>query len=157
MERELALNYGCQAYWRSIRHGTVLCVDQTASEATSPPTASTPWFMPPPWFVFTGGWITMAKKRSHGGERIGSRMEVYRRDYSRCDVAGLPELPWKCQWPRLRHAEACYYAVVSVAPLAVFSLHRYTGDCHGYSHHVLPYLWPSALLGRIARHRLNPL
>jgi hypothetical protein len=110
-------------------------------------------FMPPPWFVFAGGWITTAKKRSHGGEGIGSRIGVYRRKYSRCDVAGLPESPWKRRWPRLRHAEACYYAVVSVAPLGVFSLRRYTGDCYGYSHRVLPYLRPPTHRGQIESYR----
>jgi hypothetical protein len=73
------------------------------AQYTLPPMVSTPWFTLPSWFVLTGGWITTAKKRSRDGDWIGSRVGIYRRDYSRCDVAGLPESSWKHRWPWLCH------------------------------------------------------
>jgi hypothetical protein len=61
------------------------------------------------------------------GQRIWSRIEVYHPACTRRDVAGPPASPWKLRWPRLRHAVACYCAVVIVAPLGVLSsLHRWT-------------------------------
>jgi hypothetical protein len=127
------------------------------TQYTSPPTASMPWFTPPSWFVLTGGWITTAKKRSRNGDWIGSRVGV------------IAVIIAAATWPDYRSrrgsagdlgcatTEACYCGLASAAPLGVFSLRRYTGDCHGYNHRVLLCLRPPALPDQITRHRLSPL